>query len=129
MPYNLPEFPQVAAPGWAANFFLGGHHPPYRAVHWPTMPTDIIEFTSLVNTEDWDAEEDAPDHTNVITISMQALVDFLRAPQQTVVFVDGVPMEFRYAADLMLAAQHYYIEHYPTASRAFIRAQGLEPDF
>ncbi len=47
----------------------------------------------------------------------------------TVVMVDGMPMEHRYAGELMLAAQHYYIEHYPEQLRVILRAQGLEPKF
>jgi hypothetical protein len=43
--------------------------------------------------------------------------------------VDGVPMEHRYAGELMLAAQRYYIEHYPEQLRAIPRAQGLAPKF
>ena len=43
--------------------------------------------------------------------------------------VDNVPMEFRFAKDVMLEAQNYYIEHYPNETRAALKEQGLEPKF
>lgn len=91
------------------------------------MISNLIEYTTLVNTEAWGKAE--PDHTNVVTISLQATIDFLRAPRQSVVLVNGVPMEYRYAGELMVAAQQYYIAHYPDETRALLIAQGLEPDF
>ena len=57
------------------------------------------------------------------------MIDFLRGGTPSVVMVDGVAMEFRFAKDVMLEAQNYYIEHYPNETRALLIEQGLEPKF
>ncbi|HLB48790.1 MAG TPA: hypothetical protein VJL59_17410 [Anaerolineales bacterium] len=62
-------------------------------------------------------------------MSDKTAIDFLRAGNQSVVMVDGVPMEHRYAGELMAVAQRYYIEHCPGQLRAILCAQGLEPKF
>jgi len=80
----------------------------------------MIEFTTILR-------EDK--HAFVVTIPLQAVIDFLRRDTPSVVLVDGVPMEFRFAREVMLEAQQYYIEHYPDESRAAIKQQGFEPKF
>jgi hypothetical protein len=80
----------------------------------------MIEFTTILREDE---------HAYVVTISLQAVIDFLRRGNPSVVLVDGVPMEFRFAREVMLEAQQYYIEHYADESRAAIRKQGFEPKF
>jgi len=80
----------------------------------------MIDFTTILREDE---------HAYVVTISMQAVIDFLISGTPTIVLVDGVPMEFRFAREVMLEAQYYYIEHYPEESRAAIKEQGFEPKF
>ena len=82
--------------------------------------TIMIEFTTLLREDE---------HAYVVTIPIQAVIDFLRGGTPSVVLVDGVEMEFRFAKDVMLEAQNYYIEHYPEETRALLKEQGLEPKF
>ena len=80
----------------------------------------MIDFTTILREDE---------HAYVVTIPIQAVIDFLISGTSTIVLVDGVPMEFRFAREVMLEAQYYYIEHYPEESRAAIKEQGLEPKF
>ena len=80
----------------------------------------MIDFTTIVREDE---------HAYVVTIPLLALIDFLRSGMPSVVMVDNVPMEFRFAREVMLEAQHYYIEHYPEESRTAIKEQGFEPKF
>ena len=64
-----------------------------------------------------------------MTISLQAVIDFLLRGQPSVVMVDDVPMESCFAKEVMLEAQNYYIEHYPDQTRFTLQAQVLEPKF
>ena len=79
----------------------------------------MIDFTIIREDE----------HAYVVTIPLQAVIDFLRGGRPSVVMIDGVPMEFRFAKDVMLEAQNYYIEHYPNETRTLLKEQGLEPKF
>jgi hypothetical protein len=47
----------------------------------------------------------------------------------SVVLVDGLEMEFRFAKNVMLEAQNYCIEHYSNETRALLKEQRLEPKF
>ncbi len=80
----------------------------------------MIDFTTILREDE---------HAFVVTIPIQAVIDFLINGTSTIVLVDGVPMEFRFAREVMLEAQYYYIEHYPEESRAAIKEQGFEPKF
>jgi hypothetical protein len=80
----------------------------------------MIDFSTIVRENE---------HAYVVTISLQAAIDFLRGDTPSTVLVDNVPMEFRFAKDVMLEAQNYYIEHYPNETRALLKEQGLEPKF
>jgi hypothetical protein len=80
----------------------------------------MIDFSTILREDE---------HAYVVTIPLQAVIDFLRGGQPSTVLVDGVPMEFRFAVDVMLEAQNYYIEHYADETRALLKAQGLEPKF
>ena len=80
----------------------------------------MIEFTTILREDE---------HAYVVTIPIQAVIDFLIGGTSTIVLVDGVPMEFRFAREVMLEAQHYYIEHYPEESRTAIKERGFEPKF
>ena len=80
----------------------------------------MIDFTTILREDE---------HAYVVTIPLQAVVDFLRSGQPSTVLVDGIPMEFRFAVDVMLEAQNYYIEHYPDETRTLLKKQGLEPKF
>jgi len=80
----------------------------------------MIEFATILREEG---------HAYVVTIPLQAVIDFLRGGTPSTVLVDDVPMEFRFARDVMLEAQQYYIEHYPEETRNFLKQQGLEPKF
>ena len=80
----------------------------------------MIDFTTILREDE---------HAYVVTISLSAVIDFLRGGTPSIVLVDGVPMEFRFAKDVMLEAQNYYIEHYPAETRALLKEQGLEPKF
>lgn len=80
----------------------------------------MIDFTTILREDE---------HAYVVTIPLQAVVDFLRGGQPSTVLVDDIPMEFRFAVDVMLEAQNYYIEHYPDETRALLKEQGLEPKF
>ncbi len=80
----------------------------------------MIDFTTILREDE---------HAFVVTIPIQAVIDFLISGTSTIALVDGVPMEFRFAREVMLEAQYYYIEHYPEESRAAIKEQGFEPKF
>ncbi len=80
----------------------------------------MIDFTTILREDE---------HAYVVTIPMDAVIDFLTGGTPSVVLVDNVPMEFRFAIDVMLEDQNYYIENYPEESRARIRARGFEPKF
>ena len=80
----------------------------------------MIDFTTLLREDE---------HAYVVTIPLQAVIDFLRGGTPSVVMVDGVAMEFRFAKDAMLEAQNYYIEHYSNETRVLLKEQGLEPKF
>ncbi len=80
----------------------------------------MIDFTTILREDE---------HAYVVTIPLQAVVDFLRGRQSSTVLVDGIPMEFRFAVDVMLEAQNYYIEHYTDETRTLLKKQGLEPKF
>jgi hypothetical protein len=80
----------------------------------------MIDFTTILRENE---------HAYVVTIPIQAVIDFLISGTSTIVLVDGVPMEFRFAREVMLEAQYYYIEHYPEESRAAIKERGFEPKF
>ena len=80
----------------------------------------MIDFTTLLREDE---------HAYVVTIPLQAVIDFLRGGTPSVVMVDGVAMEFRFAKDVMLEAQNYYIEHYSNETRVLLIEQGLEPKF
>lgn len=80
----------------------------------------MINFSTIVREDE---------HAYVVTISLQAVIDFLRGGSPSVVMVDNVPMESRFARDLMLEAQNYYIEHYSNETRVLLIEQGLEPKF
>jgi hypothetical protein len=60
---------------------------------------------------------------------MPALIDFLRGGMPSVVLVDGLEMEFRFAKNVMLEAQNYCIEHYSNETRTLLKEQRLEPKF
>jgi hypothetical protein len=80
----------------------------------------MIEFTTILREDE---------HAYVVTIPLQAVIDFLRGGNPSVVLVDDVPMEFRFAREVMLEAQQYYIEHYADETRALLKEQGFEPKF
>ena len=80
----------------------------------------MIDFTTILREDE---------HAYVVTISLPAVIDFLRGGAPSVVLVDGMAMEFRFAKDVMLEAQNYYIEHYPIETRALLKERGLEPKF
>jgi len=80
----------------------------------------MIDFTTILREDE---------HAYVVTISLSAVLDFLRGGTPSIVLVDNIPMEFRFAKDVMLEAQNYYIEHYPNETRALLKEQGLEPKF
>lgn len=80
----------------------------------------MIDFTTIIRDDE---------HAYVVTIPLQGVIDFLRGGTPSVVMVDGIAMEFRFAKDVMLEAQNYYIEHYPNETRALLKEQGLEPKF
>ena len=80
----------------------------------------MIEFTTILREDE---------HAYVVTISLQAVIDFLRGGTPSVVLVDDVLMEFRFAREVMLEAQKYYIEHYADETRALLKEQGFEPKF
>ena len=80
----------------------------------------MIDFTTILREDE---------HAYVVTISLSAVLDFLRGGTPSIVLVDNIPMEFRFAKDVMLEAQNYYIEHYPIETRALLKEQGLEPKF
>lgn len=80
----------------------------------------MTDFTTIVREDE---------HAYVVTISLQAVIDFLRGGTPSVVLVDGVPMDFRFAREVMLEAQNYYIAHYPNETRTLLKEQGLEPKF
>jgi hypothetical protein len=80
----------------------------------------MIEFTSIVREEE---------RAYVVTIPLDKVIDFLLSGRPSVVLVDGVPMEYKYAGDIFLEAQRYYIEHYPNETRAALQSRGLKPTF
>ena len=80
----------------------------------------MIDFTTIIREDE---------HAYVVTIPLQAVIDFLRGGTPSVVMVDGVPMEIRFAREVMLEAQNYYIEHYAEETRALLKEQGLESKF
>ena len=80
----------------------------------------MIDFTTILREDE---------HAYVVTISLPAVIDFLRGGTPSVVLVDGVPMELGFAREVMLEAQNYYIEHYPSETRALLKERGLEPKF
>jgi hypothetical protein len=80
----------------------------------------MIDFSTILREDE---------HAYVVTIPLQAVIDFLRGGTPSVVLVDNVPMKFRFAKDMMMEAQNYYIEHYPDETRALLKEQSLEPKF
>lgn len=80
----------------------------------------MIDFSTIVRESE---------HAYVVTIPLHAVINFLRGGTPSTVLVDNVPMEFRFAREVMLEAQNYYIEHYPNETRALLEEQGLEPKF
>ncbi len=80
----------------------------------------MIDFTTILREDE---------HAYIVTIPLQAVIDFLRSGTPSVVMMDGVAMEFRFAKDVMHEAQNYYIEHYADETRAALIEQGLEPKF
>ena len=80
----------------------------------------MIEFTTILREDE---------HAYVVTIPLQAVIDFLRGGTPSVVLIDDVPMEFRFAREVMLEAQKYYIEHYADETRTLLKEQGFEPKF
>ena len=80
----------------------------------------MIDFSTIVRESE---------HAYVVTIPLQAVINFLRGGTPSTVMVDNVPMEFRFAKDVMLEAQNYYVEHYADETRTILKEYGLEPKF
>ena len=81
---------------------------------------EMIEYRNIIHIEG---------HASIITIPLQAVMCFLYGDSPPIVSVDGVTVEFRFAKEVMLEAELYYIENYPEETRAAFKARGLEADF